>query len=118
MLEESLFLLAPQISNFLIRHLSRAQSVRPYLITYHLLCSTCMTYGSPCHSIGHQVLPIQPKPREGHDFSTHIRSLLPTKRYYLVGSIYVLGSAKNIITTSHCFSKHSLVTSYVNTCVS
>ena len=24
---------------------------------YHLLCSNCLTYGMPCHAIGHKVLP-------------------------------------------------------------
>ena len=37
-------------------------------VTYHLLCSTCVTYGTPCHSIGHQALPIQPWPKEAEDF--------------------------------------------------
>ena len=27
-----------------------------------------MTYRTPCHSIGHQVLPTQPLPREAEDF--------------------------------------------------
>ena len=29
----------------------------------YLLCSTCVTYGVPCHTIGHQVLPTRPLPR-------------------------------------------------------
>ena len=29
----------------------------------YLLCSTCVTYGVPCHAIGHQVLPTHPLPR-------------------------------------------------------
>ena len=43
-------------------------SVRPHLIPYHLLCNTCVTNGKPCCSIGHQILPIQPLPREAEDF--------------------------------------------------
>ena len=35
---------------------------------YHSLCSTCVTYRTPCHAIGHQVLPTQPLPREAEDF--------------------------------------------------
>ena len=42
------------------------QSVRLPLVTYPSLCSTCMTYRTPCH--GHQVLPTQPLPREVEDF--------------------------------------------------
>ena len=33
------------------------------------LCSTCMTYGTSCHTIGHQVLPTQYLPRDVVDFS-------------------------------------------------
>ena len=32
------------------------------------LCSTCVTYRTPCHAIGHLVLPTQPIPREAEDF--------------------------------------------------
>ena len=66
-----------------------------------------MTYQTPCHNIGQQVLPTQPLPREEEDFSgggkyskgvpmpkgcasAHIANLLLTERYYSVGSIYVL----------------------------
>ena len=31
--------------------------VRPPLATYPWLWSTCVTYGTPCHTIDHQVLP-------------------------------------------------------------
>ena len=44
------------------------QSVRLTLVTYPSLCSTCVTYRTPCHAIGHQVLPSQPLPREAEDF--------------------------------------------------
>ena len=44
------------------------QSVRLPLVTYLSLSSTCVTYRTPCHSIGHQVLPTQPLPREAEDF--------------------------------------------------
>ena len=33
------------------------QFFRPPLATYSSLCSTCVTYGMPCHAIGHQLLP-------------------------------------------------------------
>ena len=36
------------------------QSVRPPLVAYPWFCSTCVTYGTSCHAIGHQVLPTQP----------------------------------------------------------
>ena len=35
------------------------QSARQSLVTYPSLCSTCVTYTKPYHSIGHQVLPTQ-----------------------------------------------------------
>ena len=44
------------------------QSVRQPLVTYPSLCGTCVTNRTPCHSIGHQVLPTQPSPRDAQDF--------------------------------------------------
>ena len=44
------------------------QSVRLLLVIYPSLCSTCVTYRMLCHTIGHQVLPVQPLPREVEDF--------------------------------------------------
>ena len=44
-------------------------SVRLPLVTYPSLCSNCVTYRTQCHSIGHQVLPIQPLPREAEEFT-------------------------------------------------
>ena len=44
------------------------QSVRLPMVTYPSLCSPCVTYGTLCHAIGHQVLPTQPLPREAEDF--------------------------------------------------
>ena len=38
------------------------QSVRPPMVTYTLLCSSCVTCGTWCFAIGHQVLPTQPLP--------------------------------------------------------
>ena len=42
--------------------------MRLHLVHYNSLCSTCVTYGTPCCTIGHQVLPTQPLPREAEDF--------------------------------------------------
>ena len=44
------------------------QSVRLLLGTYPRLCSTCVTYRTPCHASSHQVFPIQPLPRKAEDF--------------------------------------------------
>ena len=44
------------------------RSVRPPMVTYPSLCSTCVTYGTSCHVIGNQVLPSKPLPREAWDF--------------------------------------------------
>ena len=49
-------LLAAQASSFLIHPPSQTQSVRTILVLYHSLCSTCVTYVTPYHTIGHQVL--------------------------------------------------------------
>ena len=46
----------------------RRQSIRPPLVTYPLLCSTCVNYVMLCHVIGYQVLPIHPLSREAQDF--------------------------------------------------
>ena len=37
--------------------LTLTQSVRLPKVTYPSLCSPCVTYGTLCHAIGHQVLP-------------------------------------------------------------
>ena len=39
--------------------LTTTQLVRPPLVTYPSLCSTCVTYGTLCHAIGHQLPPTQ-----------------------------------------------------------
>ena len=76
------------------------QSVRPPLVTYHSLCSTSVTYRTPCHAIGHQVLPTQHLPREAEDFPRgdkyfkHVPPLtyltyFSLKGVYLVGPIYM-----------------------------
>ena len=44
------------------------QSIRLPLVTYPSLCSTFVTYRTPGHAIGHQVLPTQPLPRGAEDF--------------------------------------------------
>ena len=43
--------------------------VRPHLVASPSLCSPCVTYGTPCHSIGCQVLPKLFLPSEANDFS-------------------------------------------------
>ena len=43
-------------------------TVRLPQVTYHLLCSACVTYGALCYTIGHQALPNQPLSREAEDF--------------------------------------------------
>ena len=40
--------------------LTLTQSVRLPMVTYPSLCSPCVTYGTLCHAIGHQVLPTHP----------------------------------------------------------
>ena len=77
------------------------QSVKLPLVTYPSLCSTCVTYRTLCHAIGHQVLPTQPLPREVEDFprgDKYFKHVPPPayliyfspKGVYVVGSIYVL----------------------------
>ena len=52
-----------QASSFLIYSPFPTQLVRLHLVTYTSLCSTCVTYRTLCHAIGHQVLTIQHLPR-------------------------------------------------------
>ena len=80
-----------------------AQLVKLPVVTYYLLYSACATYETLCHAISHQVLPTQLLPREVEDLPwggkyfdhvpCYIANLLPNKRYYFLGSIYVLGAA-------------------------
>ena len=44
------------------------QSVRLPLVTYPSPSSICVTYRTPCHTSGHQVLPTQPLLREAGSF--------------------------------------------------
>ena len=53
---------------FLIHPFFPTGSVRLPLVTDPSLCSTCVTYRTLYHAIGHQVLPTQPLPREVEDF--------------------------------------------------
>ena len=69
------------------------QSVRPPMVTYPSLCSTCVTYRTSCHAIGHQVLPTQPLPTEEEDFprgERHFKRVPPLKRviYHLPKGVY------------------------------
>ena len=57
-----------QASSFLIHSPFPTRSVRLPLVIYPSLCSTCVTYRTLCHAIGHQVFPTQPLPREVEDF--------------------------------------------------
>ena len=58
MLRQPLFFWSGCLSiQFFNLPLPLTQSVRPPMATYPSLCSTCVTYGTPCHARGHQVLP-------------------------------------------------------------
>ena len=64
-----LLLTGAYASSFLIHLLILTQSVRLPVVTYPSLCSTCVDYRTPCHAIGHQVLPTHPYLfREAEDF--------------------------------------------------
>ena len=69
-----------QASSFLIHSPFPTQSIRLPLVTYPSLCSTCVTYRTLCHAIGHQALPTQPLPREVENFprgDKHFKHVLP-----------------------------------------
>ena len=96
-----------------------AQSVRSPLVTYPSLCSTCVTYRTPCHAIGHHVLPTQPLfPREVEDFPRgdkhfkHVPLLMyliyfSSKGVYLAGIIYMPKPPHGtIISPSLVFNQH------------
>ena len=54
------------------------------MATYPSLCSPCVTYGTLCHAIGHQMLPT-PRPREAEDFPRGDRHFkhVPPPRYLI-----------------------------------
>ena len=58
------YFMAAQASSFLIHSLFSTQSVKTPLVPHHSPCSTWMTYWTPFHSVGCQVLSWQPLPKE------------------------------------------------------
>ena len=55
-------------------------TVRLPMVTYLSLCSTYVTYGTLCRTIGHWVLPTQPLPGGAEDFprgDRHFKHLPP-----------------------------------------
>ena len=80
---------------FYIQPFSLAQSVRPHLVYYNSVGSTYVTHWMTSCSIGHQVIPIQPLPREAEDFSRGIKDFfLPINfnscnQKVLVGTFYL-----------------------------
>ena len=72
------------------------QSLRLPLVTYASLCSTCVTYRTLCHSIGRQVLPTQPLPKEAQDFprrNKHFKhvALVTSLIYFSPKGVYMAG---------------------------
>ena len=72
------------------------QSVGLPLVTYSSMCSTCVTYRTPCHASGHQSLPIQPIPSEVEDFrrsDKHFKHvpLLTYLIYFSLKEVYIVG---------------------------
>ena len=81
---------------FLFISLFPTQSVRLPLITYPLLCSTCVTHGMACHAIGHQMLPTQLLPREVEDFPRGVKyfkhlPLLTCLTFFSPKGVYMVG---------------------------
>ena len=60
----TLVLQVDRLNPSLIHPLSLTRLVRLSRVTYYLLCSACVTYGTLYHVIAHQVLLTQPLPRE------------------------------------------------------
>ena len=89
MLRQHLFFWSGCLSiQFFNLPLPLTQSVRPPMATYSSLCSTCVTYGMPCHARGHQVLlhpPCHPSLSRGLSpvFYTHfILSAQPSTEWF------------------------------------
>ena len=68
MTEQPLVFTGGSSIQFLIHCLLLTQLLRLPGITYHLLCSNCISYRTACHSIGHQMLPTQLLHREEENF--------------------------------------------------
>ena len=68
MLEQPLDFTGCSSIQFFNSPLPLTELVRLPRVTYHLLCDSCVTYGTLCHAIGHHVLPNQHLPREAEVF--------------------------------------------------
>ena len=82
---------------YLLTLLFPTQLVRQPLVTYSWLCSTCVSYMTPCHASSHQVLLTQPLPREEEDFIRGDNYFKHVPRityviYFSPKEIYVVGS--------------------------
>lgn len=89
------FLLVTQASRYLIHSCCLTQLVRPHLVPYNSLRSTWAIYGTPCSSIGYQIIHTQPLLREAEDFPRggkcpkHILCQHTCNQTVLVGRIYL-----------------------------
>ena len=79
------------------------QLVRPSLVTYFSLCSTCVTYGTPCHIIGHQPLPTQPCYRKYYFYSQVFLPCTPSCSSLPWGRQFSLKASKaSSWSSNHC----------------
>ena len=115
MLEQPLFFTS--CSRFLIQPLL-TRSVRPHLVLFLSLCSTCVTYGTLCGSIGHQVICTNLLPRKAEDFasggkypnegaSAHIFKLFATSLIDNSGMVFKHVKIMNVFTCNKEFIKLS-----------
>lgn len=99
------------------------QSVKIPFVTFHSLCSPCVAYRTPCHSIGgHQVLFIQPLHREaknfpmGNKYFEHV--FLLTWVIYFSEGVYMVGYFYGLHLDSHgtlsfLLALNSIVNSFI-----
>ena len=121
-----LFFLIVQASNFFSPPFP-TQSVRLPLVTYPSLCSTCVTYRTPCHASSHQLLPTLPLSTEVDNFprgDKHSKHAPPLT--YLVRLQLIINNSrlifKHVKTTNALFvvkilaKNHEIVATLINSC--
>ena len=86
-------------------------TVRSPLVTYPSLCSTCVTYGAPCHARGHRHFPPNSVYRECYGFERvffTVRHFLPCTLSCCFQGSHGSGHFNLNVSTALCWSsKHS-----------
>lgn len=111
--------------DFFYSLLTLIQSVRPPLVLYHSLCSTCVSYGKPCSYTGFHVIPTHSLPTEADDFPRGGSILwmcfcsltqLNLKQEVLLGRLYLCVRTNCRILCKYLLRTLSFIAQYVKNC--